>query len=108
VYNGWYDYIVGKNPCGYGANANDVTQPGVYSAPSAWNGAINSGIPNTYAWTYETCCEGSSFPGSNWGGKFQNFGGSNYRWGLQFDQGPDWNDVYEPDYFPATGITLGN
>lgn len=107
VYNGWYDYVVGDNPCGYGANANDITQPGVYSAPDAWNSAIDTGIPKTYTWTYETCCE-DSWPGSNWGGNFQNFGSSGYRFALQYDQGPDYDDAYEPDYLPATGITLGN
>jgi hypothetical protein len=109
VFNGYTDYIAGKNPCGYGANSGDVSQYGVYSSPNAWNGAMgsNGGIPNTYEWTYETCCSGS-WPGTNWGGKFQSFGGSNYDWALQFDQSPDYNDAYEPDYMPVLGYSLGN
>jgi hypothetical protein len=107
VFNGYADYIAGKNPCGYGANSGDVSQYGVYSAPNAWNNAVGSGIPNTYEWTYETCCSGS-WPGASWGGKFQSFGGSSYNWALQFDQSPDYNDAYEPDYLPVLGRTLGN
>lgn len=102
VFNGWYDYIVGSNPCGYGSNANDKSQPGVYSDPNAWNNAIGTGIPNTYVWTYQNGCYGS-WPGANWGGRAQWFGGSSYNWALQYDQQAtscgtqDYNDAYEPD-----------
>jgi hypothetical protein len=109
VFDGFTDYVAGKNPCGYGANANDTTQFGVYSSPDAWSYAMGAygGIPNTYEWTYEHCCE-DAWPGSNWGGEFQSYGGSNYRWALQFDQNPDYDDAYEPDYLPVLGWTLGN
>jgi hypothetical protein len=59
-------------------------------------------VPDTYVWTYELCCT-STWPGSNWGGRAQWFGSSSYNWALQFDQNPDFNDAYEPDYLPVFG-----
>lgn len=111
VFNGWSDYVAGRGPCSYGANANDKSQYGVYSSPSAWNNAINSGIPNTYVWTYQTGCS-TAWPGANWGGKAKWFGGSNYDWSLQFDQDAqncgtkDWDDAYEPDTLPVLNNTV--
>ena len=106
VFNGWSDFVAARQPCGLGYV--DTSQYGVYSSPSAWNNATgSSSIANTYIWTYETCCT-SAWPGASWGGRAQWFGSSSYNWGLQFEQSPDWNDVYEPDYFPVLGITLGN
>jgi hypothetical protein len=109
VFNGFYDYTDGSAPCGKDKTPGDLSQPGAYSAPDAWSSAMgsNGGIPNSYVWTYEQCCTGS-WTGSNWGGRFQNFGGAQYRWDLQFDQNPDYDDAYEPDWLPVFGIYLGN
>jgi hypothetical protein len=109
VFNGFTDYVSGADPCSLGNNSGDLAQYGVYSSPDAWNNGIgsNSDIPNTYEWTYERCCE-TSWLGTNWGGDFESFGSSSYDWALQFDQGPDYNDAYEPDYLPVFQETLGN
>jgi hypothetical protein len=113
TFNGFADYTAGRNPCGQGSNPNDVSQWGVYSAPSSSNGwdyAMGTGtygsIPNAYVWTKTTCCQ-AAFPGANWGGRAVWFGGSSYNWSLQFDENPDYDDAYEPDYLPVFGTTLG-
>ena len=110
VFNGFSDYLAGRNPCGYGVNSGDVSQYGVYSSPNAWsNEAMGSSgyVPRTYIWTYERCCQ-SAWPGLNWGARAQWFGSSNYDWALQFTQSPDYNDAHEPNYLPVFGYTIGN
>lgn len=112
VFNGFYDFVSDDNQCSSvdgGTNNVELSQPVIYSAPDAWESAMGSNgyIGNTPEWSYEKCCE-SSWPGADWGGLFQGFGDTRYRWALQYDQNPDYDDAYEPQYMPVWGFSLGS
>jgi len=103
VFNGFWDNIAGKAPAqDCSGSTTGGYQPATYSAPAQWSYSFGSygSIPNTPIWTYEYCCSGS------WPGSYDNadsFGGSNYMAGWQFDQSPDYDVFYEPEYLPYYG-----
>jgi len=116
VFNGFYDFLTGAaskdSHCTYGTPP-ELQQPAVYASPGNFTTAFGSGgsayMPNTYMWTTEQCCS-ASWPGTFTGGAGASFfpaSGSGYNWGWQFDENPDYDMFYAPDYLPALGHWIG-
>ncbi len=121
VWQGFRDYMEGKNPCGDGTNGNDFAQAVVYTGPDTWQGgsscnSSSGGVMGKYCsladtpkWSSEYDCGcGASFPGANWGGQFQSFGGTAYEWARQYRINPDYDDAYADIYLPALGGYLNS
>lgn len=115
VVNGFRDYLLGRssgdpNNCP-GSDLNTTYQDAIYSSPAQWSYSFSSSylIGNTPEWTSEHCCTGSYPTGFGSGSTgAQWFWSSNYHDMWQFDEGPDYDQLKEPVYLPAFGISVGS